>query len=76
MEKKEILTKNELKELFKKAKEGNLEAKEEIIIHNLGLINMIINNRFAYVDCEREDLVSYGILGLLKAINSFDIEKK
>jgi len=70
-----VLTKEETKELLIKINEGDKEAKDKIIIHNIRLVIHQVNEKFNKVDWNKEDLVSYGILGLIKAINSFDLSK-
>lgn len=48
-------------------------AKEQVILGNLGLIGMVLKS--LNQNLQDEDLFSIGIIGLLKAINSYDIEK-
>lgn len=68
-----VLTPEENKELFKKYKENNdLSAKEELVNGNLKLVLSIIkkfNNRGENLD----DLFQVGCLGLVNAIDNFDI---
>ncbi|MCG0275008.1 MAG: RNA polymerase sporulation sigma factor SigF [Thermosediminibacteraceae bacterium] len=58
-------------ELLKKAKEGDQEAKNELVTLNLGLVWSIVK-RFANRGYELEDLFQIGSIGLLKAIDKFD----
>ena len=72
-----VLTKEEEAELFKKYNEEKDEkAKIKIAEHNLKLA-FSIASRFSrvYPDLELEDLVQFGNLGLLKAIEYFDYSK-
>lgn len=62
------------KELLSKMKEGNLDARTDLIEHNLRLVSHIIKKYYANYD-EQEDLVSIGTIGLIKAIDSFDADK-
>jgi len=67
-----VLTNDEQTELFKKLKEGDLKAKEELINGNLKLVLSILkpyNNRTDNMD----DLFQVGCIGLIKAINNFDL---
>lgn len=68
-----VLTADETKELFKRYKENNdLEAKEELVNGNLKLVLSIIkkfNNRGENLD----DLFQVGCLGLVNAIDNFDL---
>lgn len=62
-------------ELLKKMKEANdSAARNELIEHNLRLVSHIIKKYYAAYD-EQEDLISIGTIGLIKAIDSFDIHK-
>jgi RNA polymerase sporulation-specific sigma factor len=68
-----VLSNNEMNELFKKYKEGDLKAKEELINGNLKLVLSILkkyNNRVDNLD----DLFQVGCIGLIKAINNFDLD--
>lgn len=59
-------------ELFKKYKEGDNNAKEELIKGNLKLVLSILkkyNNRTDNMD----DLFQIGCIGLIKAIDNFDL---
>lgn len=71
---KEILTKEEEVELFKRMKNGDDEAREEIIKKNLRLVVSIAKRRIGS-GMDLVDLVQEGILGLIKAVEKFDVEK-
>ena len=62
------------KELLIKMKDGDKEARSLLIEHNLRLVSHIIKKYYANYD-EQEDLVSIGTIGLIKAIDSFDVDK-
>ncbi len=62
------------RELLSRTAEGDLSARNELIEHNLRLVVHIIKKYYAGSD-EREDLISIGVIGLIKAINSFDGRK-
>lgn len=67
-----VLTNQEQIELFKRLEEGDLNAKEELINGNLKLVLSILkpyNNRTDNMD----DLFQVGCIGLIKAINNFDL---
>jgi len=67
-----VLTNDEQIKLFKKLKQGDLSAKEELINGNLKLVLSILkpyNNRTDNMD----DLFQVGCIGLIKAINNFDL---
>ncbi len=60
-------------QLLIQAKEGDKEAKEELVNNNLGLVHHIVK-RFLGRGVEAEDLFQIGSIGLLKAIEHFDLE--
>lgn len=67
-----VLSNEEMINLFKKYKEGDILAKEELINGNLKLVLSILrkyNNRVENLD----DLFQVGCIGLIKAINNFDL---
>lgn len=51
------------------------EAKKELIEHNLRLV-VYIAKRFENTGINPEDLISIGTIGLIKAINTFNSDKK
>ena len=68
------LTKKEKDELFIKIKEGDSEAREKFVYGNLRLVLSVIqrfNNRGENVD----DLFQVGCIGLIKAIDNFDLSQ-
>lgn len=50
------------------------EAKNILIEHNLRLVAHIVK-KYQYVNEETEDLISIGCIGLIKAIDSFDLKR-
>ena len=67
-----VLTNEEMQKLFIKIKAGDLKAREEFIQGNLRLVLSIIqrfNRRGEHVD----DLFQIGCIGLIKAIDNFDL---
>ena len=71
---KELLTKGQEEELFKKIKNGDIEAKNEVITKNLRLV---ISEAKKYVGSGMDflDLIQEGNIGLITAIEKFDIAK-
>lgn len=59
-------------QLLIRAKEGDKEAKEELVNKNLGLVHHIVK-RFVGRGVDAEDLFQIGSIGLLKAIEHFDM---
>ena len=66
-----VLTSEETLELFKKMKEGNPFAREDLINGNLKLVLSILKKFSGKVD-NMDDLFQVGCLGLVKAIDNFD----
>ncbi|MGG7078751.1 sigma-70 family RNA polymerase sigma factor [Clostridium sardiniense] len=61
--------------LINLAKENNSNAKEELIIKYSPIIKSQIK-KYAFIDCyDNEDLMQYGALCILKAIDTFDTNK-
>jgi RNA polymerase sporulation-specific sigma factor len=68
----EPLTPEEEKRLLKEYKNGSEEAKNILIERNIRLVRYIVNKKYGAVRNDCEDLISVGIIGLMKAICSFD----
>ena len=66
-----VLTNEEMNELFKKMKEGDPFARNELINGNLKLVLSILKKFNNKVD-NLDDLFQVGCLGLVKAIDNFD----
>lgn len=58
-------------ELMHLIKQGNEEAKEQFVKDNMGLVYAMVK-RFKQSSYSKEDIISVGMLGLIKAINNFD----
>jgi RNA polymerase sporulation-specific sigma factor len=71
---KPLSAKRETELLYKMKHQGDSEARTELIEHNLRLVSHIIKKYYAGYD-EQEDLISIGTIGLIKAIDSFDVDK-
>ena len=61
-------------EYFKLMETGDEDARQELILHNLRLVSHIVRKYYASSK-NQEDLVSIGTIGLVKAVDSFDINK-
>lgn len=59
--------------LFFAARDGDGDAREKLILHNLRLVPHIVRKYYSTAK-NQEDLVSIGTLGLVKAIDSFRVE--
>ena len=67
-----LLKNSEKEELFKKILEGDKEAREKYIKGNLRLVLSIIQ-RFSNSNENVDDLFQIGCIGLMKAIDNFDV---
>lgn len=72
--KHEILTKEEEQELLIKAKSGDEQAKQQLILSNLRLVVNIAKN-YSNKGLGFIDLISEGNFGLIHAIDKFDYTK-
>ncbi len=68
------LTQKEEKEYFLKAKNGDKNAEEKLIKHNLRLVAHI-TKKYKNSNIEQDDLISIGSIGLMKAIKTFSYDK-
>ncbi len=68
------LSEEKEKEYLLKSKNGDIKARNILVEHNLRLVAHIIKKYYA-VNVDQDDLVSIGTIGLIKAINTFDIDK-
>lgn len=58
--------------LIRRAQAGEKEAREVLIEENLGLVHHIVK-RFAGRGYEMEDLFQIGVIGLMKAVDKFNV---
>lgn len=70
-----ILTKEEIIEHFNKYKLGSLESRDILITHNIRLVIHQTFKNFSDVNVEKDELVSIGLIGLIKAVDTYEISK-
>ena len=70
----EPLSSEEEKKYLEKLKEGDEDARNILIERNLRLVAHVCK-KYANTNVEQDDLISIGTIGLIKGINSFNIEK-
>lgn len=68
------LTRQREGELLQELEHGSAEARRELIEHNLRLVAYIAR-RFENTGINIEDLISIGTIGLIKAIETFQLSK-
>ena len=61
--------------LLRQMAEDNMQARQSLIEHNLRLV-VYIARKFENTGVGMEDLISIGTIGLIKAVNTFDTDKK
>ena len=69
-----VLSRKEKEELFVKIKEGDKQARETFIHGNLRLVLSVIQ-RFSNRGENADDLFQVGCVGLIKAIDNFDLSQ-
>ena len=68
------LSSQEEAEYLRRCAEGDLEARNLLVEHNLRLVAHIIKKYYTQAD-NQEDLISIGTIGLIKAVNTFRSDK-
>lgn len=69
-----VLTREEEEALFAKVGEGDLKARETLILSNLRFVSACVK---PYQNCglSHEELISHGVFGLIEAVDHFDADK-
>ena len=65
------LTQEQESECLQKMKNGDLEAKNELIERNMRLVAHVAK-KYQGTDEEMEDLISIGTIGLIKAVKTYN----
>lgn len=68
------LSAKEEEKYLRLAKSGDKQAKNKLVEHNLRLVAHVIKKYYA-AEPDRDDLISIGTIGLIKAVNTFDVDK-
>ena len=68
------LTAKEERQYLELAAKGDLDARNILIERNLRLVAHIMKKYYAQT-ADQEDLISIGTIGLIKGIETFDMEK-
>lgn len=67
------LEKEELYSYFEKMKLGDKNARDVIILHNVRLVISEVVTKFSNTPYDLRDLVSVGLIALIKSVDTFDI---
>ena len=68
------LSAKEEREALDKWKNGDIKARNKLVEHNLRLVAHIAKKYYSSCN-DTDELVSIGTIGLIKAVNTFDIDK-
>lgn len=63
------------RECFERLAQGDQNAKNELIEHNLRLVAHIAKKYYSITN-DQDDLISIGTIGLIKAVDTFTYDKK
>lgn len=69
------LTPKEESELLRRSADGDNEARHILIERNLRLVAHVIK-KYQHLEDDTEDLLSIGTIGLIKAVSTFNPDKK
>lgn len=67
------LSHEEEMDCIKRLMEKDINAKNELILHNMRLVAHVVK-KYSSVEEDSEELISIGTVGLIKAVSSYDIE--
>lgn len=65
------LSNDEEEEMIKRMKDGDSDARNKLIEHNLRLVAHIVK-KFDYKNVDQDDLISIGTIGLIKGVDTFN----
>ena len=68
------LDKDEEDRCIELMKQGNMDARNKLIEHNLRLIAHLVK-KYETKDISSDDLISIGTIGLIKGVDSYDVSK-
>ena len=69
------LSEREEKEMIKKTQNGDMKARNILVEKNMRLVAHMIK-KYMSADRDTDDLISVGTIGLIKAVNTFNPDKK
>ena len=70
----ELLNREETRKLIKKAQEGDSQALDKLVKHNLRLV-LKVTYRFKNYNYDLQDLFQIGTIGFIKAVKNFDLSR-
>lgn len=69
------LSEQEKKEMLIRSRNGDIEARNILVEKNMRLVAHMIK-KYACAEKDTQDLISVGTIGLIKAVNTFNPDKK
>ena len=69
------LSKEEMKKLFIEKQNGSIEARQILITKNLRLVTYELERSFKDNNYDKKDLLSVGIVGLIKAVDAYSLSQ-
>ena len=75
MTKQKGLTKEEVEVLYYQMKKGDEKARDKLILSNLGIVGYIAR-KFIGPGIDIDDLIGTGYIGLIKAVDDYDISRR
>lgn len=69
------LNKQQIYEYFLEYKKGDSSARDAIINHNIRLVLYRVGKKFSKFPYDQQELISMGLIGLIKSVDTFDIDK-
>lgn len=69
------LSEAEEQEMIKRSQNGDIDARNTLVEKNMRLVAHMIK-KYMSTDRETDDLISVGTIGLIKAVNTFNPDKK
>jgi len=71
-----LLSHEEFIYYFKRYKEGDIRARQIILEHNIALVISRVRDKYNTAPYEKEELIAAGMIGLINALDKFDLAKK
>ena len=68
------LTISEEKAFLLRFRDGDMDARDTLIERNMRLVAHVVK-KYGMQEREAEDLISVGTIGLIKAVNTYDMDK-
>ena len=70
-----LVSKEETSSLFAEMRNNIKTAKDELIKHNIRLVIYEVTHKYYNANYDKKDLVSIGLIGLIKAVDTFDLNR-